>query len=130
MQYIFHSFNLKAKGYKHFADDLISISVSEMIHLNLLGETVLALGAQPLFAQNPSAGFNFYSAKFVSYSTTPLCMIEDDIRGEMHAIKSYKKISSMLKNDKVKEIIDRIILDEELHLEKLKTILSAIKVDS
>ncbi|MBO5327924.1 MAG: hypothetical protein J6B04_01980 [Clostridia bacterium] len=127
LQYVYHSFHLNAKGFNHFAEDLQSIAVAEMMHLKLLGETILALGALPVFAQNPSTAFNFYSAKFVSYSTSPVCMIEDDIRGEIQAIKGYKKMLALLKSERVKAVIYRIILDEELHLEKLKEILFALK---
>ncbi len=47
----------------------------------------------------------------------------DDIQGEMNAIADYQKMLFVLKNEQVEAIIQRIILDEQLHLETLKKML-------
>lgn len=127
LQYLYHSFIFKGGGRKQIAEDIEGIAVAEMFHLKLLGETLLALGTQPVFAQNPPAMFNFYSAKFVSYSCNFICMIEDDIRAEQHAVRSYTKMLAMLKNEGVKVIVERILQDEKLHLEKFQSILRELK---
>ena len=54
-------------------------------------------------------------------------MIEDDILGEKRAIAQYNKMLCRLKNEQVKRIISRILEDEKLHLEKLKSILQELK---
>ena len=46
-------------------------------------------------------------------------MLLDDIAGEMNAIADYKRMLSLLKNEDVAALIERIVLDEELHLAKL-----------
>ena len=51
-------------------------------------------------------------------------MIMDDIQGELTAISDYQKMLFILKNEQVEAIIQRIILDEQLHVEKLKEMLS------
>lgn len=127
LQYIYHSFNFGFKGYNEYAETLESIAIAEMMHFSLLGKTIMALGAQPVFAQCPPSGFNFYSAKYVTYSQSLKYMLEDDIRAEKHAIKSYEKMLKLLKNDKVAEIISRIMLDEKLHLEKFEQLSSEYK---
>ena len=98
-----------------------------MRHLELLGETILALFAAHVYSQYPACPFNFYSAKYVSYSCSLKNMIEDDILGERHAIAAYQKMLRSLKNEQVKVIISRILADEVLHLEKLESILSEFK---
>lgn len=127
LQYFYHFFNFSRQGYKDFASDLESIAIAEMIHFRLLGETILALGAQPLYCQNPPTAYNFYSAKYVTYSRNLVNMIEDDILGEKRAIAQYNKMLCRLKNEQVKRIISRILEDEKLHLEKLKSILQELK---
>lgn len=123
LQYIYHSFNFGYKGYREYAETLESIAMAEMLHFSLLGKTILALGAQPVYAQCPPSGFNFYSSKYVTYSQSLKYMLEDDIRAEKHAIKSYEKMLKLLKNEKVAEIISRILQDEKLHLEKFEQLL-------
>lgn len=126
LQYLYHFFNFQKHGMKDYAETLESIAIAEMLHLKLLGETITALGAQPLYCQNPSTAFNFYSAKFVSYSRNLINMIEDDIMGEKHAICQYSKMLERLKSEQVKSIVSRILEDEKLHLEALKEILNKL----
>ena len=71
--------------------------------------------------------FNFYSAKFVSYSRSLVCMAEDDVRAEKQAIHDYERMLRVLKNAKVKEIIERILEDERLHLAAFEDILHSLK---
>lgn len=127
LQYFYHYFNFDKQGYKEYARDLEGIAIAEMLHLELLGKTIMALGAQPIYCQNPPTAFNFYSAKYVTYSRNLVNMIEDDIISERRAIASYNKMLTRLKNDKVKSIISRILEDEKLHLDKLNEILCGLK---
>ena len=46
-------------------------------------------------------------------------MLLDDIAGEMNAIADYKKMLTLLKNEDVASLIERILMDEELHLQRL-----------
>lgn len=124
LQYIYHSFYFERKGYKEIADKLVGIAIAEMHHLELLGATILALGAAPIYTQYPPNCFNFYSAKFIAYSRSLKDMLEDDIRGERHAINSYAKMLACLKNERVKEIVSRILEDEKLHLSTLESIMA------
>lgn len=126
LQYVYHTFFFRREGLGDIADTLESIAVAEMIHLRLLGETVLALGAAPVYTQFPPASFNFYSAKFVSYSCKLKDMIEDDIVGERHAIRGYENMLCKLKNKCVAAIISRILEDERLHLAALEKILEGL----
>ena len=127
LQYIYHSFFFDKKGYGEIADVLKGIAIAEMRHLDLLGETVLALGAAPVYSQYPACPFNFYSTKYVSYACSLKNMLEDDILGERRAIAAYKKMLRSLKSEQVKAIIARILADEVLHLEKLESILAEFK---
>lgn len=127
LQYIYHSFFFRKEGYGEIADTLISIAIAEMIHFKLLGETVLALGAAPVYTQYPPSSFNFYSTKYVSYSYKLKDMLEDDIRGERHAIRAYENMLCKLKNPQVYAIIERLVEDERLHLQTLTDILNGFK---
>ncbi|MCH5148254.1 MAG: manganese catalase family protein [Clostridiales bacterium] len=127
LQYIYQSFFFKKEGYDEIADTLEAIAIAEMIHFKLLGETVLALGAAPIYTQYPPSPFNFYSTKYVTYSRTLKDMLEDDIRAERHAIRSYENMLRRLKNQQVSSIIERLLQDEKLHLQTFTQILEAFK---
>jgi bacterioferritin len=124
MQYIYHSLIFSAHERQEDADTIKSIAIAEMLHLDLLGDTIIALGAQPIYSANPPSGFNFYSTKFVNYGCNLPQMIEDDIIAEKHAILSYQKMLPRLNSKQVKAIISRIIEDEKLHLTAFEKILN------
>lgn len=126
LQYFYHYFAFDKKGRSEDAASIESIAISEMLHLELLGKTITALGARPLYCRNPPTAFDFYSAKFVSYSCNLKNMIEDDILSERRAIAGYERMLKRLKNEQVKNIISRISEDEKLHLARFKQILSSL----
>ena len=126
LQYFYHFFNFDRQGYDKYARTIESIAIAEMLHLELLGKTIMALGAQPIYCQNPPPAFNFYSAKYVTYSRNLVNMIEDDILSEKRAIALYVKMLTRLKDEQVKKIINRILEDERLHLQALKEILEGL----
>ena len=126
LQYNYHAVMFAGKGLDEYADLLDSIAVAEMIHLKLLGRLILALGAQPVYTALPSAGFNFYSTKFVAYSRSLKNMIEDDIISERHAVMRYAHMLDRLRNDRVSRIIACILEDEKLHLNALSELLNKI----
>ena len=127
LQYFYHYFNFDRQGYKDYARDIESIAIAEMLHVEMLGKTILALGAQPIYCQNPPTAFNFYSAKYVTYSRNLVNMIEDDVIAEKRAISQYNKMLCRLKNEQIKKIITRILEDEKLHLAKFMEILRGLK---
>ena len=126
LQYLFHAVQFDRIGNKKFARILRDIAISEMHHLDLLAETLCALGVSPVYSSCPPCLCNFYSTRNVSYSVTPQRMLMDDINGECNAIRDYEQMLCRLKNEQVGAIISRIILDEKLHLCTLKRMLSEL----
>ena len=121
LQYIYHSFHM-ATFSREDADTLVAIALAEMKHLDILGESMLKLGVNPRLVQYPNSK-NYYDTSCVAQSTTPAKMIMDDIAGELNAIAEYNKMLFVLKNEDVSAIIQRINMDEQLHLNVLKQML-------
>lgn len=122
LQYTYHHFFLTGKNVDD-AETLMSIAIAEMKHIDILGESMIKLGVKPRYVQYPNSD-EFYNTSIISQATTPQKMLMDDIQGEMNAIADYQKMLFILKNEQVEAIIQRIILDEQLHLETLKNMLS------
>jgi len=121
LQYTYHHFFLTDKNADD-AETLMSIAIAEMKHIDILGESMIKLGVKPRYVQYPNSD-EFYNTSIISQATTPQKMLMDDIQGEMNAIADYQKMLFILKNEQVEAIIQRIILDEQLHLETLKNML-------
>lgn len=121
LQYTYHSFHT-ALFNRDDADILVSIAIAEMKHLDILGKMMLKLGVNPKFIQCPNTKI-YYDTAAVSQATTPQKMFMDDIQGEMNTITDYNKMLFVLKNETVAAMIQRILIDEQLHLEALKKML-------
>lgn len=126
LQYIYHSISFLTKDDEKRAELLKSIAIAEMMHIHLLGEALARLGSPPVYSFSPPAQFNFYSTKFVAYSRSLRNMIEDDIMGEKYAIYGYERMLPRLKNDTLRSLICRILEDEHLHVEALKSSLEGL----
>lgn len=121
LQYTYHHFYMEKTNEKN-AELLMRIGIAEMKHIDILGSAMLKLGVDPKYVQCPNSQV-YYNTSVVSQATIPSKMLMDDIQGEMNAIADYQKMLFVLKNEQVEAIIQRIILDEQLHLETLKNML-------
>lgn len=123
LQYIYHALFFKKENDEKTAELLTAIAITEMHHLDILGETILALGVKPIY-KVPSFEGGYYNTFYVSQSTTSQKMLLDDITAEMNAVREYSLMAEKLRNEKVAAIITRIKMDEELHVLKLKEALN------
>ncbi len=126
LQYVYQYFYFNEFKEKEIAQTLMGIAVSEMRHIEMLGELILALGQSPVYAECLPYRCNFYSSSSVSYSTNAEKMLMDDIAGEMLAVNDYDKAVNEILDQQVQAILLRIKLDEELHIKVLKDALSKI----
>ncbi|MCM1043382.1 MAG: hypothetical protein NC350_04160 [Corallococcus sp.] len=119
LQYVYHSHYMQNYD-ANFAETLNAVAMAEMIHLDLLGKAMLKMGADPVYRQLPREPDVYYNTSRVAYTKTPPKMLLDDIQGEINAIADYKKMLSLLENEQAATLIQRIVMDEELHLAALK----------
>lgn len=119
LQYVYHHFMFVDES---DAETLMSVAMAEMKHVDILGKAMLKLGVSPRYVQCPNT-YAYYNSSQVSRATSPVKMLMDDIQSEMTAIADYEKMLFVLKNEQVAAIVQRIILDEQLHLETFKTML-------
>lgn len=102
---------------KEFATVMEHIAEVEMYHLSLLGKTIKLLGVNPIFGEySKNKNFLFWNSSSVDYTTDLREMILSDIKKEEGAIRKYKYHISIINDRYIKELISRIIEDEEIHL--------------
>ncbi len=123
LQYVYHQLHLWGTN-KQCAETLEAIAICEMRHLQILGQAMIKLGVNPRYVQHPNGCY--FSASCVSQSVAPQKMIMDDLRSELETIAEYKKMLFVLKNEEAQAIVERIILDEQVHVEALKSVLKEV----
>ena len=126
MQYIYHKM-VMPEDLKWVARELRQIAIVEMHHLDMLGDCILKLGMNPKYMHFDYKKPEYWNASNVYYGKTPKEMVEANLRDEYKAIEQYNKTIRMIEDNEVQNLIKRIIKDEEIHIERLKEILTKIQ---
>ena len=129
-QYVYNGF--VTKGFLEKEDAALifhEISIVEMHHLSIFGQLACLLGADPRFwsLEQGQRGFSrrfsggsgrmrYWNAGYNFYSTDFLRLLKRAIEGEQQAIRNYQKQCQWIKDEHVRENLQRIIKDEELHV--------------
>lgn len=107
------------------AQALFCIAMIEMNHLHMLGELILMLGKDPQYlARDKQDGKSYWSAHYASYSKTIPKILMDNIQGERDAIKAYSAAIALINDEYIVAILQRIIMDEELHAKTFSDLLA------
>lgn len=119
--YIFQNLILN-KSYPQIANDLFHISVIEMHHLKLLGETIRLLGISPEYITYDADSNKkiYWSSKNIHYTTSIIDILKLDIEKESNAIKEYQAHYQSITDPYIRELLLRIIEDEKVHLDYFK----------
>jgi len=114
-QYLYHHF-LSEDIEEEIGELLEGVAITEMHHMDMLADLILKLGGYPTFRGSYSTGPTFWNGSFVYYGQNIHDQLLADINAEIIAINTYRHHMHIIDDPYVKEIIARIILDEELHL--------------
>ncbi len=118
LQYAYQNYIFDGK-YETVAKTLEKISVQEMKHHSLLAKAIIKGGGDPIIAGR----FSFFSGAYVSYIKGLKNALKTDIAGEKTAIEIYEKIIEKTHNESLKNLLSRIVMDEEVHIRILQGLL-------
>ena len=127
--YLFQHFTSE---WEEFKEVIREISISEMTHLELLAETIKLLGLKPKYKTfNASNDVLIpWTSDNVNYETDIKKVLEVDINAETKAIETYKLHMEIIDDKYIKQLLSRIIEDEEIHLKIFKEFYSKVKSTS
>ena len=106
---------------KEVSEVVAGISTTEMRHMELLGEAIVNLGGYPIIG-----GRTYWNGSFVNYTLDTKRFLQQNILAEETAILNYERTILNLSQDSLKRMLERIILDEELHIKIFKELLQTI----
>jgi len=93
------------------------VSIVEMYHLNIFSELALLLGADPRLWVCSEKHPQWWSPSFISYPRELRALVEESIKAEKAAIRKYSKEARNIRDTNIVAILNRIIRDEEHHLQ-------------
>lgn len=115
MQYIHHHMEMESiPSWQEVSDLEEGISIVEMLHLEMLGEIIIHLGASPCYhdgSQQP------WTPQYIAYHNfDPCAQLRADIQSEHDAIHQYQAHIQMIQDPFIQALLARIIKDEEFHI--------------
>lgn len=113
-QYFYH--HITFGSYPDLARLEECISIIEMHHLALLGDTILLLGVAPQYRTLTNNRTQYWDASYVYYGSNICDRLASDIAAEKAAIQQYRYHQYLIDDPNIKELLERIIKDEEYHL--------------
>lgn len=113
IQYIYE--HIELKRYENFSKILLKIAIEEMYHLELIGELIKKLGSKAYFINQNKCVWSMENIKY--HFNNVYDMLTFNIESEKKTIENYKKAIKYTQNKSIKDLLERIILDEQTHLE-------------
>ena len=98
------------------AKTIVGMAVAEMTHLQKLGEMILLLGGHIDFSIKTRTGTQMWTPEYTNLANDEQKILEANLASERAAIEQYKQHISMIEDDYVNALLERIIQDEEYHI--------------
>lgn len=121
-QYTYHSLVL-GRTSPDIASTLHRISITEMNHLDIFGRLILLLGGDPRYCAQRQGCPAAWNGNMVTYHTSLCDAIQSDLSLEQTAVHTYQYQASVIEDCYVCAMLNRIILDEQLHIRIFRQIL-------
>ena len=108
-----------------------NIAIREMVHYKMLAKVLVKCGIDPkncvYIDGNPNL-CDYWKASNVSYEKTLVKIFENNCLLEERAIQEYNEIINNTDSENLKQILTRIIQDEQAHLKYFKLFLNELKI--
>lgn len=130
-QYIYQSYIIWSNPrLSELSNAIEKIARREMEHYEIIAKILVKCGIDPkscvYIDGNPNL-CDYWKASSVSYEKTLVKMFESNIVLQQRAIDEYNEIINKTDSENLKQIILRILQDEETHLKYFKDVLSLLK---
>lgn len=107
--------SVAAENTGDYSVTILRIAIAELHHMDILGATIRALGGNPVFQSSTRLNARYWNAKEVFYSSDLCKSLRAALDGETNAIETYGRHIQMIGDPYVKNILERIVVDERLH---------------
>ncbi len=122
-QYLFQHF---VSCDQQVGDTMKCVAKVEMHHMDILGELITQLGGCPKLAAQSGCNNRFWNGQFLCYDTNPVCFLKNNIAAEKAAIAAYTSLIDRICDDDIRQILERIIKDEEHHIKIFTELLEGL----
>ena len=114
--YFYNSIILNPE-YGNFAKCFHKISIVEMHHMDIFATLAYQMGLDPRLWASKNNKSCYWSPAYNNYPGQIREVIENSLKGELAAIQKYTRQAETISDSNIVAILDRIILDEQHHIE-------------
>lgn len=109
------------------AKTILGIAMAEMMHLQKLGELISLLGGNVDFmARQQNGRQKMWTPEYLTIPKNPQKMLLADIEAEKGAVSQYRMHIQMINDNCIKDVLERIIMDEEYHIMLLQILMKEV----
>lgn len=123
--YFYNSVILDSE-YAEFAQCFHKISIVEMHHMDIFAKLAFRMGQDPRMWNVRNQRKCYWTPSYNCYPVRIREVIENSLKGELAAIQKYTKQSQTICDKNIVEILKRIILDEQQHVEIFRHMLECL----
>lgn len=113
----FYNSLIANEKYEEIGKIFHKISMVEMHHMNIYGQLAEMLGADPRLWSVSNRNFTYWSPACNRYPRKIDKMLRNAYNGEKEAVSKYRQQAEWIQDEFVVANLNRIILDECLHIE-------------
>lgn len=124
--YIYKSL-IFAEKYPDYSEIYMKLAITEMHHLQMIGELIKKLGGQPLYGTRRENGIQWFSGANVNYANDPLSAFMHDMAAEQQAYNTYIMTARQSGDRDIFSLLSRIALDEMHHRELFSTLINSLR---
>jgi bacterioferritin len=124
-QYVVHHITCSDTN-SDISHDILQIGVVEMFHLDMLGSCLKQLGTSVNLGVHNGCATQFWTAGYIKYGKNLRERLLLDIQGEKDCIAQYRYIIQNIHNPAIERLLERIIGDEEVHIDIFEKMLTQI----
>ncbi len=103
------------------------MSIVEMHHLKIFGSLACLLGEEPRLWTNCQGRMSYWTPTYNNYPKDMGRMLQNALKGELGAIEKYQQQVSAIDDMHIVVNLERIIMDEKVHVSVLKQIMKDYK---
>lgn len=103
--------------YSSILKELIEV---ELFHAKIISKVINLLGFKPRYIYKSINGYKYYNTSYINYETNINKIIIDNLILKEKLIDKYNELINNIEDENVKEILKRIIIDENIHLRIFK----------
>lgn len=123
----FYNHIITGPQYESIAQIFHGIMIVEMHHLDIFAALALQLGEDPRLWTQSQNGMVYWTPGYNKYPTDIKNLLTHALQGELDAISKYQYQAGRIKDPNIVENLQRIIQDEQLHVELFRQMLTQLR---